>query len=128
ERSIEPEFPAKDAPAAAETLRQLEDRTIVLYRPQGYRPTARELQGALDKTPTTTGDFLAQANLLVDRGKADEAIADYGHVLATDPKNAAGLAGRGLARVMKGDDPEAEKDLEAAGALEPKNLIVAHAR
>ena len=128
ERSIEPEFPAKDAPAAAETLRQLEDRTIVLYKPAGYRPTAKELQGALDKTPTTTGEFLAQANLLVDRGKADEAIADYDHVIAADPKNAAALAGRGLARVMKGDYPEAEKDLAAAGALEPKNLVVAHAR
>ena len=128
ERSIAPEFPAKDAPAAAIVLRQLADKTIAINKPAVYVPTPQEVQASMATTPTTAAEYLARANLLVDRNRPDDAIADYDHAIAMDPKSAAALAGRGLAHVLKGDDAAAEKDLAAAGALDPRNLIIAHAR
>lgn len=127
-RSIAPEFPAKDAPAAQTALRALTDNTLAIRYPTSYRPTDAELAASLASTPTTPSAFLARGNTLLDRGRFDEAIKDFTAALALDPKNAFALADRGIARVWKDDTAGGEKDLASAAEIDPRNAVVFRAR
>jgi tetratricopeptide (TPR) repeat protein len=127
-RSIAPEFPAKDAPAARTALRQLADNTLAIRYPNTYRPTEAELTAALASTPTTAAAFLSRGNALLDRERYDDAIQNFTAALALDPKNAFAFAYRGLARVFKNDEANAEKDLASAAEIDPRNAIVFGAR
>jgi len=127
-RSIAPEFPAKDAPAARTALRQLADNTLAIRYPNTYRPTEAELTASLATTPTTAVAFLSRGSALLDRERYDEAIQDFTAALALDPKNAFAFAYRGLARVLKNDEASAEKDLASAVEIDPRNAIVFGAR
>ncbi|MDP5280851.1 tetratricopeptide repeat protein [Sphingomonas sp. DG1-23] len=128
ERSIAPEFPASEAPAAEKALRDLAGKTVYLKRPAQYRLTEKEVAQTLDTMPTTVDGFLFRGNLLLDRARYDEAIADFDRALALDPKSALAFANRGIARVWKNDFPAATKDLDAAYALDPRNAVVFRGR
>ena len=128
ERSVAPEFPAKEAPGAEKALRELAEDTIYLQRPPRYRPTDKEVAQTLETTPTTVDGFLSRGNMLLDRGRVDEAIQDFDRALVLDPKDALALANRGISRVWKKDFPAATKDLDAAYALNPRNPVVFRAR
>jgi len=127
-RSIAPEFPAKDAPAAQAALRALTDNILAIRYPNGYRPTDSELTASLATTPTTAAAFVDRGNALLDRSRFDEAIKDFTAALALDPKNVMALADRGVALVWKGDDADAEKDLSSAAEIDPRNAVVFRAR
>jgi tetratricopeptide (TPR) repeat protein len=127
-RSIVPEFPAKDAPAAQTALRELADRSVSIRYPPGYRPTDGELDASLAATPTTAAAFVTRGNNLLDRGRLDEAIKDFTAALALDPKNSVALADRGIARIWKDDEAGAEKDLSSAAEIDPRSAIVFRAR
>lgn len=128
ERSLAPEFPAKDAPAASTILHQIADKTVVLYKPSGYRPTAQEAPAPMSATPTTAADFIQRAGALLGREKFDDAIADFTQAITLDPKNVLALSGRGMAYAMKGVQAAATRDEDAAVAIDPKNLIVLRGR
>jgi tetratricopeptide (TPR) repeat protein len=53
-------------------------------------------------------------------GNFDKAAADYDAALKLDPKLAASLYGRGIAKQKKGDIAGGEADLVAAKAIDPK--------
>lgn len=127
-RSIAPEFPAKDAPAARTALRQLADNTLAIRYPNSYLPTDAELTASLATTPTTAAAFLSRGNALLDRERYDEAIQDFTAAIALDPRNAFAFADRGIARVWKNDEAGAEKDLASATAIDPRNAVVFRAR
>lgn len=127
-RSIAPEFPAKDAPAAQTALRELADRGVSIRYPPGYRPTDGELDASLATTPTTAAAYVTRGNNLLDRGRLDEAIKDFTAALALDPKNAVAFADRGIARVWMDDEAGADKDLSSAAEIDPRNAIVFRAR
>ncbi|AQR72402.1 DUF3857 domain-containing protein [Sphingomonas sp. LM7] len=128
ERAIAPEFPARDAPAAQKTLRELAGKAVYLQRPARYRPTDQEIAQMLETLPTTAQGFLDRGALLLDRERFDEAIADFDRALALDPKNAWAMADRGIARVWKEEYPAATKDIDAAFALDPRNPVALRAR
>ncbi len=128
ERSIEPEFPFKDAAAAQVALRELADRAVTLLKPQNYVPTEAESAAVIATTPTTAAGFLERGQMLIGRNRFDEAIDNLDHALALEPNNVTALVERGLARVGKGDNVAATKDLDAAAAFQPKNLGVIGAR
>ncbi|HEX4098652.1 MAG TPA: tetratricopeptide repeat protein, partial [Caulobacteraceae bacterium] len=128
ERSVEPEFPAKDAPAAAEILRGLADKTVVIHKPQNYQPAPKEAQRSIPADPKTAADFIARAGVMINALKYDDAITELDHALALDPGNVVALAGRGFAHVGKGDYAAAAKDLDAAYAIDPKSPIVLRGR
>ena len=128
ERSLAPEFPAKDAPAASTILHQMADKTVVLYKPSNYRPTAQEVQASMATTPTTAAGFVERGARLLGLMRFDDSIADFTQAIALDPKNVLALAGRGMAHVGKRDYAAATRDLDAAGAIDPKNLLVLQAR
>lgn len=128
ERSVVPEFAAKDAPAAQASLRNLADQTVYIRRPTNYRPTPAELALLLKSTPTTAEGFVYRGNALLDHGKFDEAISDFDKALAHEPKNVWALADRGIAFVWKKNYEAAETDLNAAITLDPDNPVVFRAR
>ena len=128
ERSLVPEFAAKDAPAAETALRALEKKRIALRKPGNYAPTDQELAAALALTPTSVNGFVDRGFMLLNRGRHDEAIADFSRAIALDPKNAIALANRGITYAWKEDPSAAAKDLDAAAAIDPRNAVVFRAR
>jgi transglutaminase-like putative cysteine protease len=100
ERSVVPEFPAKDAAAAQKVLRQLADETVYLRRPAAYRPTRKEseaaMQAALDSAPESAAEFVARGGALLGTEKYEEAIAAFDRALAIDPETKNEIAQRGI--------------------------------
>ena len=64
----------------------------------------------------------------MERSRLDDAIKDFDHALALEPKNADALANRGLAHLWKGETEAAKQDLDAAAALNPRHAVVYRAR
>jgi tetratricopeptide (TPR) repeat protein len=52
-------------------------------------------------------------------GAFDPAIADYAAAIATNPKDADSLYGRGMAKLKSGDKSGGEADIAAAKAIQP---------
>lgn len=128
ERSLQPEFPAKDAAAAQATLRRLANQTAYLRKPLTYRFTDKEMETELAATLTTAAQFIDRGNSLLDRGRTDEAISDFTRAIALEPKNATALANRGIARVWKAEFAAAVADLDAAAAITPLHPVIFRAR
>ena len=121
ERTIAPEFPAKDAPAAQVALRDLADQTVYIRRPSTYKVTDAELSTWQAKTLTSDSAYVERGYALMDRKRYDEAIKDFDAALAIDPKNAYAFGYRGMIRVMTRDYKAADEDLGTAERLDPRN-------
>jgi len=52
-------------------------------------------------------------------GQADKSVADYDAVIRIEPKNAAAVFGRGMAKLKKNDKAGGEADVAAAKAIKP---------
>lgn len=128
ERSIQPEFPAKDAAVAQTTLRRLASQVAYLRKPPAYQPTEKEMEMALAAPLTTATQFVDRGNDLLDRGRTDEAISDFNRAIALDPKNATALANRGIAQIWKGEVTAAIEDLDAAARIAPSHPVIFRAR
>ncbi len=128
ERSIVPEFPAKDAAAAQVALRALAETAVAIRIPSNYERTEQEVSASLATTPTTATAFVDRAVMLMDRQRYDDSIEDLDRAAALDPKNPWALANRGLARVWKGEFDRAAADLDAAAALDARNAVVFRGR
>lgn len=128
ERSIVPEFAAKDAPAAQAVLRDLADQTLYIRRPSTYNITDAELAVWQAKTLTSDGAYVERGTVLLDRRRYDEAIKDFDAALAIEPSNVFALADRGIAKVWKQDFNGADRDLAAAEKLDPRNAVLWRAR
>jgi len=127
-RSLQPEFPASEAPAAARTLRNMAKGTIYLRAPDHYVLTDAEVAAARARTLTSEADFLDRGAMLLDHSDFDHAIADFDHAIALNPKNGTAFAGRGMAYTWKGDLARARHDIDAAFLLESSNPLVFRAR
>lgn len=128
ERSLMPEFPAKDAPAAQATLRDLADQTLYIRRPDSYAMTDGDLTIWQAKSLTSDSAYVDRGNALNNRGRYAEAIKDFDAALAIDPRNVWALADRGIAKVWSGDFGGADRDLAAAEAVDPRNPVLWRAR
>ena len=128
ERSVAPEFPAKDAVAAQATLRDLADQTLYIRRPASYHVTDGDLAVWQAKTLSADTAYVERGYALLDRGRYDEAIKDFDAALAIDPKNVTALADRGIAKVWKQDYSGADRDLVATETLDPRNAVLWRAR
>lgn len=128
ERSIASEFPAAEAPAAQAALRALANRGVYLVRPVNYRATPDDLRSQSSITPTDASGFLRRGNIYLDSGRVDEALADFNRAVELEPQNPWALANRGIARVWRGDNEAAARDLAAATVIDPNNIVVFRAR
>lgn len=74
---------------------------------------AAELEETVEKHPVTPGPLLParelQADLLLESGRASEALAAYERTLAREPNRARTLYGAARAAARAGDQPNAEK-------------------
>jgi tetratricopeptide (TPR) repeat protein len=73
-----------------------------------------DCDAALAAAPGQPAFMDSRAFVLLRMGRVDEAIALYDAVLAKEPRIAASLYGRGVAKARKGLKEESEKDLAAA--------------
>jgi tetratricopeptide (TPR) repeat protein len=127
-RSIEPEFAAVDAPAAAKLLAALDDKRLYLKMPSNYRSSAAELDAR-------SAEKIDDAQGLIDRGleelgnqRYDAAIADFDKASALDPKNVWAVANRGIALFWKRDVAGAEEAFARAAALDADNPVMQRGR
>jgi tetratricopeptide (TPR) repeat protein len=128
ERSIAPEFPFEEAAAAQAILRDLTETSVFIPRPKRYVLTEKDVEAKLASAPTTVEDLIDRGNMLMDRGRLDEAIADFTNAVSLDSKDVWALANRGIAYVWKGDVEGAKRDLDAAEALDADNPVSLRAR
>lgn len=130
QRSVAPEFPASEAPAAQAALRTLRDDAVFLQIPPSYRPTAAErAQTADDRLSTSpTLGFLEFAEQLMYENKPDEALPMIERALEIVPKSASALAMRAIIHLQRDELAAAKRDIEASAAIEPRNSIMFGAR
>jgi tetratricopeptide (TPR) repeat protein len=128
ERSIAPEFPAREASAAQAALRALAEKNVYLRKPQGNRRTQQEIAAELSATPASANEFIRRGNALLDNQRYDEAIDDFNRALKIEPANAWALANRGISHVWKEDFASANRDLDAAAKIDSRNPVVFRAR
>ena len=119
ERSITPEFQAKDASVAQAALRILADRPANLRKPLGYEASDTELAAARANTPENAFEYGRRADLFVDQGMWKEALADYSKAIELNPTSVWALSNRGITRVQVGDLAGARVDFGKAESLDP---------
>ncbi|WNI24532.1 tetratricopeptide repeat protein [Streptomyces sp. ITFR-16] len=100
------------------------ERTAEMYRDRGWREDAlATAQDAADraKTPPEKAACLSLlGDLAWERGEPQEAVAQYGAALRTDPAHHPALAGRARALAALGRTDEAQRDYQAALAKSPR--------
>lgn len=128
EQAIQPEFAAKDAPAAQATLRALAKRTVYLRLPDHYVATGTDVTAIAGDTPTDTAGLVTRGAMFMDQGELDKAGADFDAAIGKDPRNVYALADRGLVRAYRGDAAGAARDLDAAAAIDSNNTVMLHGR
>ncbi|WP_294250381.1 tetratricopeptide repeat protein [uncultured Sphingomonas sp.] len=119
ERSVKPEFPAKDAPAEQAALRMLADRAASVRMPSSYKYSGADVTSVEADVPTTSAGFVTRARAFVDRGMREAALADYDRAVALDPNNVYAWSNRAMTRIQAGDLAGAKADLAKADAVDP---------
>ncbi len=119
ERSLVPEFPAKDAPAEQAHLRMLADRVATLKMPGDYVYSGKDIAAVRADVPTTADGYINRASIFIDRGLRKDALDDYDKAVQIDPNNVSAWANRGITRVQVGDLAGAKSDLVKAESIDP---------
>ncbi len=127
-RSVDTEFPAAEADAAAKAMTEMSQTTVEIHMPSGYAPTDKEAAAGLATWPDAVNGYVGRGNRALDRGDLDAAIADYNRALAIDGRSAFALADRALAQMRKKNALLAQKDLDAAFAIDSRNPVVFRGR
>lgn len=125
ERTLVPEIAYKDALAAANRLKSLNDDDVYLRMVANYQPKASDWQVIGERKPASADDLVSRGNVYLDGAKFDLAIADFDQALALQPQNKIALADRALAYAFKNNLPLARKDAAAALAIDP-HFAVGH--
>ncbi|MGW6204774.1 tetratricopeptide repeat protein [Streptomyces sp. NPDC055089] len=98
--------------------------TAEMYRDRGWREDAlATAQDAANRarTPAEKAACLSRLGELAwERGEPEEAVAQYGAALRTDPAHHASLAGRARALAALGRTDEAQRDYQAALKKSPR--------
>lgn len=128
ERSLGPEFPASEAPAAQARLRKLANEDVRLELPAGYRASEHELDAMKAQTPGDAKAYVDRGLVFLDAGRFDEAVADFSAANKLDPKDAWALANRGIAHASNQNVASAERDIAAALAIDATNPVAYRAR
>ena len=129
ERSLAAEFPASEAGQVEKALREMSDATVYLRKPPNYIPTKAELALSLKNGGAlTTLQLIDRGHAFLERNQLDEALADFNAAVAAEPTNARALSDRGITLVWKGDKIAANRDLDAAERLNPRDAVIFRAR
>ncbi len=113
------ETAVKLAPDLAEAHRVL---ALGLHISLRLDEAAAEYKRALELDPTSKASRISLADLYRATGKAEHALALYNEQLLLDPKDRAARAGKVISLLELSRADEANTELEAALAAEPRNL------
>lgn len=120
ERSVIPEFPAKDAQAEQAALRTLADKNATLRMPASYAYTGKDVAAVRAEVPITSSGYVSRAKAFINRGMRKEALLDYDKAIELDPGNVYAWSNRGITRIQAGDVVGARADLEKSEAIDPE--------
>lgn len=124
ERTLVPEFPAAEAPAAQAALRALDVRYANLRKPANYVPTRQDIVVLRAKKPTTAEEHLKRADLSFLAGLDAEVMPDLDQAVALAPDNAIHIARRAIERIKLNNLDGARSDVAKALALGPSLINV----
>jgi tetratricopeptide (TPR) repeat protein len=113
-RSVAPEFPASEAPAVQQGLRDMAHHPVDVVQTGAYHRTPQEVAAA--RMPVTAQDYAQQGSALVDAGNYADAVSMFGKALALDSHAAWALAERGIAQAALGHAALATQDFDSARA------------
>jgi tetratricopeptide (TPR) repeat protein len=123
ERSVAPEFAAKEAPAAQAALRLLRDYSAKLDKPVGYKASDEEIAAARAQSPTTASEYANRAELFMDRDMQKEALDDYSNAIKLDSTDSSTYVSRGNLLLNAKRYDEAIQDFDHAVSLAPKDAM-----
>ncbi|MBR0552114.1 tetratricopeptide repeat protein [Stakelama marina] len=126
-RSIAPEFPASDAQAAQKRLRALNDATVYLRVPPGYKPSAADIK-TLTSDDQSVDKLLSNGNVLLDAGKYADALKQFTRATDLAPDDQTAWTDRGLAEAWLKKFPEASVSLDRAASKGPATIYIHHGR
>ncbi|MGH8259117.1 MAG: DUF3857 domain-containing protein, partial [Steroidobacteraceae bacterium] len=129
-RSVVTEFPASEAQADEQALREMAKSTLYVDAPKGYSPTAADRAVGIPDTASITNEagFAARGYSLIRLGRFDDAISDLNAALALEPRSATALAERSMSYARTQDLIAAESDLKIASGIDPHDRFVLYAR
>jgi tetratricopeptide (TPR) repeat protein len=120
ERSVIPEFPAKDAQAEQAALRTLADKNATLRMPASYVYTGKDIASVRAEVPTTSSGYVGRAKAFINRDMRKEALLDYDKAIELDPANVYAWSNRAITRIQVGDLVGARADLEKSESIDPE--------
>ena len=123
ERSVAPEFPAADAPAAATTLRELAQTDVNIVKSSLRSEMADADADETQARPDDAAGFNRRAVAWLMKRDYDKAIVDFTAAIKLEPTVAKHLYNRGVARLSGGDRAGALGDFDAALKLNPADSL-----
>lgn len=124
-RSVAREFPASEAKEAEQKLLQLLTRGLYVNAPANYQYTSTEV--AEIKLDSATA-YVDRGVDLMGQNRLDLALLDFNRAIELDAKNDDAYANRSLVHVYMRQVEAARRDLQAAGALNPDNVVALRSR
>ncbi len=120
-KTIATEFPASESSSVRDQLLDLNDSTLSVRAPKGFKSGPAELALRLSRTPSTAGSFLDRGEAWFEKGETAKALADYEAGFKLKPTDARSLNGRCFALARAGQMLEAAlADCNAALDIEPR--------
>jgi len=116
-RTIAREFPAADAPAAQEALRDLYRQQALLGVKYSYQPTQHERDAWLTMTPTTANEYYRRAEMRLAKNDKDGGLADVEKAIALQSDYGQAYLMRGQIYWRNGDYAKALADLQKSAQL-----------
>jgi tetratricopeptide (TPR) repeat protein len=126
-KSLAPEFPASEAAAAAQTLKELSKDSVYVGAPDSYRMTREEVDQYRKKSLTNAKDLMKRGDAMRQRGYLAQARTDMEAAIALDPKDADQFTRVAEVYAMQGDFPAARAALKKAYALQPDDVKITRA-
>jgi tetratricopeptide (TPR) repeat protein len=127
QKSLAPEFPAKEASAAEEALAELAKTRVSIKAPLGYQLTKADIEVTLKVQPKTATELIRQGYTLFEARRLPESRAAYEKAIALDPKAAYAYANRALLDIREGKLDLARADIDKAMSLDSRNYVALHA-
>ena len=121
-QSLAPEFPASEAPAAEQALKDLAKASVYIGAPANYRMTAEDVGAYQKKILTTPRDLLRRGDAMRQRGLLAQARTDLEKAISLDPKAPAPLADIAQVYALQGDFPAAHDAVKKSLALKPDDV------
>jgi len=104
-------------------VKRIRPRAEASLKAQRWAQAEQDYRALLELEPNDAGARAGLGTALVQQGRADAAIPEFGRALAADPNNAAAHRGMGQAMAQRKDYAGALAELSKARALAPNDAL-----